>query len=404
MFKDTLHIALNALLAKKSRSLLSILGIVIGILTVSGLLTLTLGVKNEVVKSIEGLGANLVIVLPGKVTGEGGSFTSQVGASTLTENDIQTLRERVPEARNLSAGMLLGGTVKTRANKTLPGAVIFAWSPGTERALNIKLASGRFTDENDENSQARVTILGATAAETLFNGGAALGQHIEIRGSDFTVVGVLKKMDAGFNFGGPDMNSLVIMPLKTGWEISGTKQIFRIMMQAPDAQSVDSLKDKVRQILLETHRGEEDFSALTQNDLVGLAGDILDIITALLTGIAVISLIVGGIGIMNIMLVSVSERTREIGTRKAVGATRKNILLQFLIESVLLTLFGGLIALFLFTLGISLAQGRVPIPLEINPFVMGLSLVFSAVVGIIFGIVPAWQASKKEPVEALRYE
>src|SRR3990167_326751 len=399
---DSFKMALSSLLAKKARSSLSILGIVIGILTVASLLSIALGVRAEITKSITDLGSNLVFVTPGKVAGQGGSFSSQLGASTLTEKDFESIRS-LPEQKLTTIAMLVSGTVKSDFSSA-SDLLIYGSSPGLDEITNLKLSEGRFNDADDDNQKARIAILGAEAAKKLFSERAPIDQQVEIRGEKFTVVGVLQEKGTATTFGGPDLNALVVIPIQTAWEITGTKQIFRINMQAADASSVKTLKDKVKKIVLENHNGEEDFSVLTQEDLVSLIGTILNILTAMIGSIAAISLLVGGIGIMNIMLVSVSERTREIGIRKAIGATRSAILLQFLIESVILTLVGGGISMSIFSILVVLANKFSPIPIDFNPLVVLLSLAFSAVVGIVFCIVPAIGASRKDPIEALRYE
>lgn len=401
-FVDSIKMGFASIFARKGRSILSVLGIVVGILTVASLLTLALSVKAEITKNIEGLGSNLVAVVPGKIEDGNSFFIAQFGASTLTEEDFLSITFRIPEAKNLSLFTVLAGTVKNSHTK-LETSLIAGGSPGSENVLNLKLAGGRFIEEADETGKARVVVLGSKAAGGLFGSENPLGREIEIRGERFLVVGFLKAVPTSLNFG-PDQNDMIFMPIHTAWEVTNTKQIFRIMMQAPTASSTNELRDKVKQILLESHKGEEDFTVLTQDDLVGMVGNVLTILTAMLSSIAAISLLVGGIGIMNIMLVSVSERTREIGIRKAVGATSYIILLQFLIEAILLTLGGGIIAVILYTIGIKIAGVFSPIPLNLDFSVLILSLSFSILVGIIFGVIPAYHASRKDPIQALRYE
>lgn len=401
---DTIRMAVASLLAKKSRSFLSMLGIIIGILTISSLLSIGFGVKAEVQKQIKGLGTNLVTVISGKQTSGGGvNISASIGQGTLTEDDFLAIKTSIPQAENPSIMNLISGTIR-RNNNPLDSSVILGGSPGVEKAFNFKLKTGRFLNQTDEDNKEKVTVIGSTVAEKLFPNENPIGNNLTTRATEFTIVGILEKRDAASNLGGPDFNSLVMMPVHTSWDLTGTKQIFRITMQAKDSDSINALKSTVKAAILSSHKGEEDFSVLSQDDLLGTVNGILNILTAMLGAISMISLLVGGIGIMNIMLVSVSERTREIGIRKAVGATQGAILLQFLIESVILTSLGGLIAIGIFAAGVSAIPKDSPIPIHLDPNVLLLALGFSAVVGIVFGIVPAIGAARKNPIDALRYE
>lgn len=398
--KDIIKTAFTSLFTRKLRTFLSVLGIVIGILTVSALLTVALSVRKSITDSISGLGANFVAVLPGNIQG---GFASAAGESTLTENDFNSIKTAVPEVQDLSMMSLINGTVKGNG-KELRSALIVAASPGIVPDSNLKLDTGRLPDQNDENSKAAVVVLGYKVSQDLFGTSSPLNP-IQIRNKNFTVIGTLATSSVSIgSFGGPDFNSMVLMPLTTGWDLTQSKQIFRMMMHAPDSANIQDFKDKVRQAILQNHGGEEDFSVFTQDDLLGVVDKILNLITAMLSAIAAISLIVAGIGIMNTMLVTVHERTREIGIRKSVGASREDILFQFLVESVMLTLLGGIVAVIIFSLIIAVAGPRSPIPLDFDWRVMGGAILFSAIVGVIFGVFPAYQASRKDPIQALRYE
>lgn len=398
---DSIKMALSSLWSKKARSFLSMLGIVIGILTVSSLLSIALTVRNEIEGSISNLGANLLDIVPGDI--ESGGFAQSFGTSTLTEEDYLDLKE-IPGTINETMTMVVSGNISA-AGQSLPGGLIYASSPGIKEAMNAQMQTGRFYTEEEDLASKKLAVVGSSAAEKLFGSPEeAVGKSLEARSTEFEVVGVLKKIEGLANIGGVDQNSLVFIPIRAGWEITNTKLVSEMFAQAESSEEVAEVKRQIEEVLLENHNGEKDFSVLTQEDILQTVGGILDIVTAMLSAIASISLLVGGIGIMNIMLVSVSERTREIGIRKAVGATQGAILLQFLIESAILTLVAGLLAVAIFSLGVSLVPEDSPIPIELEPQILLLALGFSAVVGIIFGLIPAIGASRKNPIDALRYE
>lgn len=398
---DSIRMAFSSLLSKKARSFLSMLGIVIGILTVASLLSIALTVRNEIEGSITSLGTNLIDIVPGDI--ESGGFAQSFGTSTLTEEDFNDIKD-VRGTMNETMTMVVSGNIRSE-DRTLPGGLIYASSPAIEKTVNADLNKGRFFSDAEDSQAQKVAVLGSTAAEKLFgNANSAIGRTVEARGTKFEVIGVLNKIESATSFGGVDQNSLVIIPIHVGWELTNTKIVSEILLQAEHSDKTTEVKAAVEKVLLDNHKGEKDFSVLTQEDLLETVGGILDIVTAMLSAIASISLLVGGIGIMNIMLVSVSERTREIGVRKAVGATQVAILLQFLIESAILTLVAGVIAVSIFSAVVSVIPEDSPIPISLDPQVILLALGFSALVGIIFGIIPAIGASRKNPIDALRYE
>jgi len=404
LFFENIKIAGYALLSNKIRSILTTLGIIIGVLTISLLLSIAQGVRKGITTQIEDLGSNLVAVVPGKISGSSGfNPASSFGVSTLTEDDFNTIKTNLKEIKNLSMGMLVTGTVKLE-EKISSSSSIFAGTAEIINVLNGEVAVGRFFNQEDLERNEKVVVLGSETKEKLFGVSQAVGEEIELRGTKFKVIGVLKQKQTAPSFLGATFDDLVMMPITTGWEITKLKQIFRIMMQANTSSEVKNVKDKVNTLLLANHKGEEDFTVLTQDDILGIVGSILNILTAMISAIAAISLLVAGIGIMNIMIISITERTKEIGIRKALGATKTDILSQFLTESVILSSIGGIFGISISFLISQLISNYSQLPIYLTSKIILLSLGFSIVVGIIFGIAPAIKAANKQTVEALRYE
>lgn len=405
LFVESTKISFKSILSNKLRSALTILGIVLGVFTISTLLSLSLGVKKDISSQIEDLGANFVAVVSGKLSNEQGGYNpaSTIGASTLTEKDFNSLESELPEGKNLSMVVLISGTVKV-GDRVSPGTFIFGSTEKSAPLLNVKLKEGRYVEKEDLIDKKKVVVLGNKVVQTLFDGNNPLGKTVEVRGQKFEVVGTLQGKKEANSFFGPNVNDMMLMPMDTGWELTNSKQIFRIMLQAPNTDSVKEYKSKVKDIILKSHGFEEDFTVITQEDALGIVGNILNLLTAMIVAIALLSLIIGGIGIMNIMLVSISERTKEIGIRKAVGANRVHILIQFLVEAVSLSIIGGLIGLGLSAIVANLASRYSPIHPDFSLFVVLLAIGFSALIGVVFGVIPAWSASKKDPIEAIRSE
>lgn len=401
----SLREALRALWTHKLRSLLTMLSIVIGVLSIAGLLSVALGVRRQVTEEIESLGSTTVAVIPGRVRTESGGLNpiASLGASTLTERDVESIRRDNPEVRNVTPALLISGTVHTDTT-TAPSSVIFAATREIAAVLNFEISRGRFLGRPDEDAHARVLVLGDAPARDLFPNENPLNRTVELRGERFQVIGVLKKKTNAAGFFGPSFNNVVILPLSTGWEITGTRQIFRIFLEAPNTDAVNNIRDRVAATIRRTHGDEEDFTVLTQEEILGIAGNILTLLTRMTGAVAAISLVVGGINIMNIMLVSVTERTREIGIRKALGATRLHILVQFLAEAFALSLFGGTVGVVLARIGVATAARFSGIPVDMPLTVILFALLFSASIGILFGLAPALRASWKDPIEALRSE
>lgn len=407
----SLKTAGTGLKTNRTRSALTILGIVIGVTAIILVMSLGAGAKKLILGQVQGLGTKTLAVIPGRQP-SGPSDAAQIFSDSLKERDLAELKkkENVP---NLSAVMpvVFGGETAVRENDTYR-LTIFGGTEIMERIFNLELESGQFWSEDDVKSRSDAVVIGSKVKTELFGSGEAIGEKIRIRNKSFRVVGVLPKKGqvSFFNF-----DEMALVPYTTAREyVFGIKYFHRFIVEADSEKNLEAVAEDVKFTLRNSHSitdpEKDDFFVETQADLAKTVGTITTALTFFLTAMASISLFVGGIGIMNIMLVSVTERTREIGLRKAVGATNKDILSQFLIEATLLTLIGGALGIILGSL-LSLA-----ITLAIINFahlawsfvfpwtgaLLGLSV--SALIGLVFGIYPAREASLKSPMEALRYE
>jgi putative ABC transport system permease protein len=405
-FWQALLEALQSLTSNKLRSALTILGIVIGVGAVIALLAIGRGAQDTITGSINGIGTNLLFIVPG-----GSEEVSNPKPLTLT--DAEAMRDPfvAPSVTGV-APILTGGVELSFAGESL-FTQGYGVTPDYEGVRNIELLEGEFVSEVHMLGRAAVVVLGPDAADELFGRTVGVvGETVRIEGQPFRVLGVMVPV-GGSGFSNPD--ELIMVPMTTAQTRLFSRSrdsVDMVMVQAISAEGVSAASDEVASLLRTRHRtaiGEDDFTIFTQQDFLETATSITNVLTIFLGGIAAISLLVGGIGIMNIMLVSVTERTREIGLRKAVGARKNDILLQFLTESSLLSLLGGLIGIML-GWGLSTLVGFIAATqdAELVPN-MGLDAIllatlFSTAVGLFFGLYPAKRAADLEPVEALRYE
>jgi putative ABC transport system permease protein len=413
---ESIRIALRGLAANKMRAILTMLGIIIGVAAVIALMAIGQGVQNSVTQQIQGIGSNLVIISPG-ATQQGAVRTAQGSAATLTYEDALALQDftMAPDIAGVSpefgssAQVVYGGQ---NFNVRITGV-----TPDYETVRNVTLESGAFVDKVQLDSLSRVAVIGATTAKNLFSGDDPIGREIKINRSIFTVIGVLQAKGGSPMLGGDD---IVLVPITTAQKrlfggqlgFGVGSRVSTIYVSAASETQVDSAIQQITEILRERHKttpANDDFTVTSQKDILGVLDQITGLMTAFLGAIAGISLVVGGIGIMNIMLVSVTERTREIGIRKAVGAKRRDILVQFLVEAVVLSVVGGLGGIALgwgFSQLVNVLKIGAPTPLTtaVTADAVILAVSFSVAIGLFFGIYPANRASGLNPIDALRYE
>jgi putative ABC transport system permease protein len=403
---ETLGVALEALLANKLRSFLTMLGIVIGVSAVIAMVALGRGAQQSVNQRIASLGTTLLTVQGGQQRGFGG-IASAADRAPLTLDDAAALEDRAVFATAVQPEMARNLQVLYRSMNT--NTSIVGTSANYLEVRRYAMDTGRMFSSMDDAARRRVAVLGAQVVTDLgaTSAEAMIGETIRIAGIQFEVIGVLASKGQAGGFGNPD--DQVLIPIQTArFRVMGNDRLRSVSVLAPSEADIPATMAEVTKILRREHRlkqgAEDDFQIRSQADFLNTLGETTQVFTLLLAGIAAVSLLVGGIGIMNIMLVSVTERTREIGVRKALGATQANILLQFLIEAVTLCMLGGAV-------GVALGAGSAIVlkasfgwSTSIDGFAVVLAFVFSAAVGILFGVWPARRAAALDPIEALRYE
>jgi putative ABC transport system permease protein len=398
------RMALLALLRNRSRSLLTMLGVVIGVAAVIITVAIGTGARTSVSDQINALGSNMIIVLPGSLN-QGGVRTGSGGASTLTPADGMAIA-KLPHVSAVSPAGTLRSQVVANGNNWQ--TQVTGVAPSYTFIKSWPMASGTFISQADTSSAAKVAVLGQTVVSNLFPGGAnPLGQTVMIKGVPFTVVGTLTpKGQSGV---GQDQDDTIVVPYTSMLErLTGQTMVSTLDVSADTADNVEAVQTETTQLLEARHRivsgMPDDFQVRNLQDIASAASSTAAILQLLLAGVATVSLVVGGIGIMNIMLVSVTERTREIGLRLAVGARRSAILWQFLIEAVALSTVGGAIGVVFGTLGAVVVSLGAHWPATVPLSAVLFSVAFSALVGVFFGYYPAAKASRLDPIVALRFE
>lgn len=399
---NTAKIAVHAIFTNKSRSFLTMLGVIIGVCAVILLMAIGNGLQEYITGQFDALGANMISVIPGNIFNEGGGFggeESQIAAlatNKLRFSDVRDI-QRLDGIKDASP-IMIGVTTVSFQNVTKKRSVLGAL-PSYEHILNTKVKTGEFFTSADNDGAKRVVVFGSKLATDLFGTADPIGKTVRVNGQAFHVRGVAE--EKGSSFGGPSFDDYIYMPYTTYVDLFGDTKVTRIAVQATSKDEVPHAIESIKKTLGKRLKSD-DFSVIETTDILKVINQILNVLTLGLGSIAAISLVVGGIGIMNIMLVSVTERTREIGLRKALGATPNTILLQFLIESSMLSVIGGMIGVGIAVL-FSLIIDRF-FPASVNFTSVALAFGVSAAIGIIFGVAPAKRASELSPIEALRYE
>lgn len=390
---ESFRVSFDALIANRMRSALTMLGVVIGVMAVILLISMGQGVKSDVTEQISGLGSNLLFVVPGRI--ELGSQHSALSRK-LVPADVELLKRRATFIKDAIGTIETTAVLKFRNRTRRTNAV--GTNASYSVVMNRPVAQGRFFTESQDQAGRRVCVIGKTVVDDLFGELDPVGKHITLSGQKYLVLGVMEKK--GY-FMGMDFDDAAYIPISTAVTLLGNDKVNSIIVKAKDSSRIKDAEKQIKRVFGRKYTAD-DFTVFTQGETLSILEKVLRIMTFMLVGIASISLLVGGIGIMNIMLVSVTERTREIGIRKAVGARTYDIMIQFVIEAVLLSLFGGSIGILLGIGGAQIANNW--LPAEITTWSVLLSFGFAAAVGIFSGVYPAYKASRLDPIEALRYE
>ena len=404
LFTELLKMAGLSLVANKLRTILTMLGIIIGVCAVIAMVSVGMGVKKNVVDSISRLGSNMLIVMAGS-SNRGGVRGGAGSVQTLTYDDAKAIKNKIKNIDYVSPTVQGSDQVvygHENWSTTVTGVI-----PEYASIQSLTMQSGIFFTEHDVDVRNRVAVIGTTVATNLFGTVNPVGKKIRVGNAPYTVIGLIASK--GQSSGGQDQDDTVLIPLTTAQErLMGITYVRSVNVQVSDSDKMDEVQANIEKLLRQRHRirsgSDDDFNVRNLTSLMETMSETTTMITLLLGSIAGISLIVGGIGIMNIMMVSVTERTREIGIRKAIGATYNSIMLQFLIESTMISILGGLVGILI---GVGLAQAISKFG-NFTTVISGLSIVasfgFSLFVGIFFGMLPARKAARLDPIDALRYE
>ncbi|MCA9331395.1 ABC transporter permease [Candidatus Saccharibacteria bacterium] len=398
-----LRIAIEALRSSKWRSLLTMLGIIIGVVSVVTTVSLGEGAKRGVISQIEQSGADLITVRPGITENNDNKTSGLVGSNyngTLSNRDLEVIR-KVPGAYSVVPFSYVANTA-SQEDVIFNKGLVIGTTGGLPQVLGQKMQYGTFFKEDEP--QRDTAVIGQRVAEQLFGENVPIGKFMTIRGKQFMVQGIFEEFDTSALVPGTDYNYAIFVQYDTGKELTGDSDIYQILVRPKKDVGSSVLAADITKALQKSHANQEDFTVLEQKDKLAEANNLLTLMTGFVASIAGISLVVGGIGILNIMLVAVTERTHEIGIRKAIGATNKQILNQFMTEAVILSSVGGVIGIIMSLLTNYLFRIFTDLTPILTWPIMAIAFGVSVLVGIIFGVTPALTAARKRPIDALRYE
>ncbi len=395
-------VGLGGIAANKLRASLTMLGIFIGVLAVVLGTAIGQGARQQILSNVQSLGSNSITIFPGQAR-QGGVGGGQGSSVALKMKDVDAIRKNCPTVSAVAPQLQRSAQVKFGNQNT--STSIVCTTPEFLSIRGFSVAKGDFFSDRDVRGRRKVCVIGSTTAKTLFGGSAPLGKTLRIGGIVFKIVGLLTTKGSAM-FGDPD--DQIVIPVTTGMtQVFGADSLSNIYAQTTNADDAAQASQEITAALHKSHRikaGDDDFSVRTQQEFLQFGDQAGQTLTFVLSGIAGVALLVGGIGIMNIMLVSVTERTREIGIRKAVGATGTNILFQFLVEAATLSILGGVLGIAGGFAVSALIRSTIGFPAQVAPFWVMVSFCSSAAIGLFFGIYPAYTASKLDPIEALRYQ
>ncbi|MEI8067745.1 MAG: ABC transporter permease [Candidatus Shapirobacteria bacterium] len=399
---DLIKSSVRSILKNKGRTVLTSLGVIIGVASVILLTSIGNGLKIYISQQFESLGANTVFIVPGKIFDDKGGFSSSGGSgrfvsTSFSFTDLSNLKRNIKNSTIVPMSVSIVNIKSSKATKTNISIIGSTYQYAT--SANYVPTIGRWFNKEEEDKKTDVIVLGNTLANDLFPAGNALGKKVIVQSKNMKIIGILDKK--GSSFGGPDVDQYAFTSIGNVFDFAGNQKINEILIKTQNKELVPQVKDEVTKVMLKKF-DKDAFTVFDSSQLLSSINSIIGMLTVGLSGIAAISLIVGGIGIMNIMLVTVSERTKEIGLRKAIGAYPRAILIQFLIEAIILSSIGGFIGIAVGWLGSIIINNFFPARLTLSS--VSIAFGVSALVGVIFGVVPARKASKLSPIEALRYE